>query len=157
MEVNEAHVLLIEDDRLYREFLKTLLYKNLDVTIEEAKDPKIAFDYLKENVPDLIILDMELPMMDGFQVLKHIRSNPKTKNVAVIPCTVLKQEHLILTLVKLGISDFIDKKIPPKEILKKIRKVLTNVMENKEKENINDSDDFLAADDVKEEHTAEKE
>ncbi len=127
-----ATVLVIEDNQLYREFLKTLLKKSLGISIVEARDPKIAFDYLKTNVPDLIILDMELPMMDGFQILKHLRKNSRTKHVAVIPCTVLKQEHLIMNLLKLGISDYIDKKIPPKEIVQKISKVLDKVLSDED-------------------------
>lgn len=128
MKVLNATVLIIEDNQLYREFLKTLLSKTLGIKVVEAKDPKVAFDFLKDNIPDLIVLDMELPMMDGFQILKHIRKNSRTKNVAVIPCTVLKQEHLILNLLKLGISDYIDKKLPPKEIAQKISNVLDKVL-----------------------------
>lgn len=148
MEIKDAQVLIIEDDRLYREFMKTLISKNFDANVIVAKDPKEGFDYLKEEVPDLVILDMELPMMDGFQILKHIRSNPRTKDLAVIPCTVLKQQHLILNLVKMGISDFIDKKIPPKQILMKIRNILTKVFENKKNEDVDNSDDFMKENDI---------
>jgi len=128
MRLLNATVLVIEDNQLYREFLKTLLTKSLGIKVVEAKDPKVAFDYLKKNIPDLIVLDMELPMMDGYQILKHIRRNSRTKDVAVIPCTVLKQEHLIINLLKLGISDYIDKKLPPKEIAQKVSNVLDKVL-----------------------------
>jgi DNA-binding response OmpR family regulator len=133
----DATVLIIEDNQLYREFLRTLLSKSLGIKVVEAKDPKVAFEYLKDNIPDLVVLDMELPMMDGFQILKHIRRNPRTKNLAVVPCTVLKQEHLILNLLKLGISDYIDKKLPPKEIAHKIKNVLERVLSD-DNANVND-------------------
>jgi len=137
MKEYRAIVLIIDDSQLYRKFLKALLTNTLGVEVVEAQDPKVAFDYLRVNIPDLIILDMELPLMDGYQILKHIRNNSRTKNVAVIPCTELKQEHLILNLLKLGISDYIDKKLPPKEIAHRISKVLDKIL-GEENETVSD-------------------
>ena len=133
MEIANATVLLIDNDKHYRGFMKELLSK-MGLKIVESKDPKVAFEYLINNKsPDLIILDMILPMMDGFQVLRHIRSNHKTKYTPVIPYTTLKQEHLILRLFQLRISGFIDKRASPKEIALKVKNALEREFAKREK------------------------
>ena len=65
---------------------------------------------------------MELPVMDGLTVLKHLRSNPKTQDLAVIICTALSDKELFIELFKLNISDYIMKTSGNKVIKQKLKK-----------------------------------
>ncbi len=125
--------MLIEDDSLYRKYLS----KNIDIYLKsltiEANDPSDADMYLENNNPDLILLDVKMPVMNGVEYLKKLRNNNKTKDVAVIPCTSNSARPIVVEMMKYGISDFIDKKSHIKVIVDKIKKVLDQINLAKEK------------------------
>lgn len=133
MDYSNNLIMLIEDDSLYRKYLS----KNIDIYVKsltiEANDPSDADMYLENNFPDLIILDVKMPIMNGVEYLKKIRENERTKNIAVIPCTSNSSKPIVMQMMKYGISDFIDKKSHISVILEKIKKTLDKVNFEKEK------------------------
>ncbi|MSU60544.1 MAG: response regulator [Candidatus Staskawiczbacteria bacterium] len=76
-------ILLVEDDEfiadIYANYLKREGYK-----VDIARDGQVALEKARDNYPDLIILDILLPKMDGWEVLKALRDDPKTENFKVI-------------------------------------------------------------------------
>ena len=86
-----------------------------------ANNPKEGFEILKKFVPDLLLLDMEMPMMDGVTTLKYIRSINKLLNLPVIACTSINKSNLVVALKKLGIIDFIHKKTEPSIITHRLK------------------------------------
>lgn len=127
-------ILIIEDTHEYRLFLKTLINKKIspDIDVVEAALPSIALNYMKNNTPAMIILDMQMPEIDGLGMLRRIRNMKKLKNTPVIICTSLADENLLYKLVNLGISDYIVKTSDTDIIISKIMKCLKNIEKNTE-------------------------
>ncbi len=119
-------VLIVDDEPAFRKFLKTIIEKELKIEAFEAKDPQEAFEFIDNITPDLIILDMEMPVMDGFTALIKLRGMPEKNNIPVIACTALSSSSLIRGLLKLNISDYIVKPSNSATILAKIKKALNN-------------------------------
>jgi DNA-binding NtrC family response regulator len=113
-------ILIIDDDESFRKFLKKVVSINYECEIETAENPKIAFKKIGESKPDLIFLDMEMPLMDGFTILKNIRINKKTANIPVIVVTAIASRDLLQGLAKLNVSSYL---IKPPEIKKVISEV----------------------------------
>ena len=74
--------------------------------------------------PDLILLDVTMPVMDGVQALRLIRSLPGTKDTPVVMLTAESRPDLILQVVRLGISDYINKPFTEGDLLEKVRTAL---------------------------------
>ncbi len=120
-------VMLIDDDKMFRGFLNQIISLKIGAKVVQANNPKEGFEILKKQVPDLLILDMEMPMMDGFTTLKYIRSIKKLTNLPVIACTALRKEELVIALSKLKIVDFIEKRTDANIIYDKIRTQLMDI------------------------------
>ncbi len=124
-------ILIIDDDAAFRKFIKILLEKGFNCRVDEADNPKKGFEYFEKKIPDAIILDMQMPIMDGHTALTYIRSNEATKSIPVIACTALSYQQLFLSLVKLQISDYIVKPSSGKVIRDKIQKLLASLPQKK--------------------------
>ncbi|HLC49152.1 MAG TPA: response regulator [Candidatus Andersenbacteria bacterium] len=121
-----AHVkiLIIEDDT----FIVSVVKKRLDkegYDISTAKDGVQALEHLKNEVPDLILLDVVMPGINGFEVLKKIKADPRYDNMAVIIFSNLSQEHEIEEGKKLGADEFLVKSnFTPQEVIETINALL---------------------------------
>lgn len=124
-------VLIIDDDDAYRKIYKTIIERGFYATAYLAADPKEAFDILEVLVPDLIIIDMQMPVMDGFATLAHIRKNEVTAKIPAIACSGLANETLLSELVKLGIVDYIKKPASPNFISQRLLRFLKPKEKNK--------------------------
>jgi CheY-like chemotaxis protein len=123
-EPGKMKVLIVDDEEGFRIFLKKLLSKGLEVDVTALKNPKEGFEYLKDNTPTMIMLDMQMPIMDGQTMLMYIRKNKRTRNTPVIVVSALRNESLFENLVRLKISDYIIKPSTPQTILEKVYDVL---------------------------------
>ncbi len=116
-------ILIIED----HVFLKELIAKQLNeegYEIIEAEDGEEGLKKAKEK-PDLILLDLILPGIDGFQVLENIKQDPETADVPVIILSNLGQKEDIDKGMSLGAEDFLVKaNFTPGEIIEKVKKRL---------------------------------
>jgi CheY-like chemotaxis protein len=125
--IKKYKVLSIEDDELYAGFLEKLVTIYCNASFHHSPNPSSGLDWLVENQDvDLILLDLELPQMDGLKVLKNIRIQLGMKDLKIIPCTTLANKNLIASLAKHGISDYIVKTTPSKIVAEKINKVLAS-------------------------------
>lgn len=117
-------ILIIEDDgfllQMYSAKLELENFNVLSAT-DGAKGLKIAL----EKQPDLIILDLKLPEMDGFQVLSALKRNKKTKNIPVVVLTNLSQKRDINNCLKLGAADYMIKAhFVPAEVISQVKRNL---------------------------------
>ncbi len=122
-----AHkILLVEDEEFLRRIFKSRLvaegYEVFDVESAEG-----GLDWLKHSEPHLIILDLYLPKMNGFEFLKRLRQDPAWRNIPVLILSGLGQETEIRRGLELGAREFVVKtKVDPRELLVKIRKMLSD-------------------------------
>lgn len=116
-------ILIIDDEG----DLANLLRINLEIEGFECNVAKDGQEGIEKAVlvqPDLILLDIRMPVIDGYGVLAELKKNQETSKIPVIMCTTIKGEENIKKAHDLGASDYIVKPFEPREILAKIRKVL---------------------------------
>lgn len=119
-----AKILVVEDDP----FLRNLLVKKLtdaQYKIDVAVTGEEALERIN-NKPDLVLLDIILPGINGFEILKRVKDNSQLKNIPIVVLTNLGSEEDIKKATDLGAEDFwIKAYLTPDEILNKIKKILT--------------------------------
>lgn len=121
---NGTKVLLVEDD----EFLRDICRRKLELdgfSVSVAVNGKEALQKIKEEVPQVVLLDIVLPDMDGFEVLSNLKNSPLKSKIAVIMLTNLGQKTDIERGLKLGADEYIVKAhFSVSEIIQKIKVVL---------------------------------
>lgn len=117
-------MMIVDDDATIRDLLKIILKKNYACNITEAENGAMALEKLKSEIPDLILLDLSMPILDGIQTLNEIRNNPVTRNLPVIIITALNEKDTIAHLIEKGICDYILKPFEKTETIKRINKIL---------------------------------
>lgn len=120
-------ILIVEDQpgfrRIYRDVLKAEGYEVL-----EAEDGGTGWAMAKERKPSLVLLDLGLPVLDGFEVLKKIRGDAETRSLPVIIFSVLGEQKDIARGIELGANDYTVKGFyTPRQILAKIKDLLDNL------------------------------
>ncbi len=117
-------ILIIEDDKFLRELIAQKLIKE-GYDISEAIDGEEGVKKIKEEKPDLILLDLILPGIDGFEVLSKVREDPDMVKIPVIILSNLGQKEDVERGLKLGAVDYLIKAhFTPGEIIEKIKNVL---------------------------------
>lgn len=124
---SNLNVMILDDNKLFRKFLYKLLEINYNVKSIEMENPKEALEYMKTELPSLILLDMEMPFMDGYTFLKFLRKSNATKDLSVLPITAISSKELIINLSKYKIEDFIVKTTTPDVMLEKLTKVFNKI------------------------------
>ena len=93
-------------------------------TVIWAKDGGEALESIASNKPDLVLLDIMMPIMDGYEVLKKVKEQENLKSIPVIMLTAKGQEKDIVRGFNLGSEDYIVKPFRPAELAARIKKVL---------------------------------
>jgi DNA-binding response OmpR family regulator len=114
-------ILIVEDDRFLRELMvRKLKMENFEVV--EAEDGAEGLKKIKEEKPDLVLLDLILPEMDGFEVLEQKRKDEEIKDIPVIILSNLGQKEEIDRGLQLGAKDYLVKAhFSPSEIIEKVK------------------------------------
>ena len=132
----KALILVVDDHQLSRELLKAYLAAAGYDAIEAA-DGAEALEALETNMPDLVLLDIIMPRVDGFEVCRKIKEDPRTTLLPVIMVTGLEDFDAKMKALELGADDYINKPISEKELLMRVHnhlriKTLTDHLENAE-------------------------
>jgi len=126
MENKKLSILLVEDDTFLLNMYAAKFTSEKFETFVADNGIK-AISLAKEKLPDIILLDVLLPKMDGFEVLQSLKANSSTKNIPVILLTNLSQKEKVQEGLKLGAVDFLIKAhFMPTEVVAKVNDVLTN-------------------------------
>lgn len=88
------------------------------------KDGGAALESVKNNKPDLVLLDIMMPVMDGYQVLKKIKENDDLKMIPVIMLTAKGQERDVISGIEMGAEDYVVKPFRPAELVARIKRIL---------------------------------
>ncbi|MDT3377711.1 diguanylate cyclase domain-containing protein [Labrys portucalensis] len=132
-------VLIVDDDRINRTILAELLQRECRILL--AKDGPSALQRAQdERSIDLILLDVSMPGMDGYEVLRRLRSEPQTANIAVIFITALTDEQDEERGLSLGAADYVFKPISPAIVRARVRNHLKLVAQRNELERLSEKD-----------------
>ena len=116
-------VLLVEDEDQLRRVMKDLLERD-GYTVAEARDGVQALDQVDRFAPDVIILDLNLPGLDGYSVLTQLRSRPATKSIPVMVLTAKGDEDNEVRVFEYGANDFLQKPFRPRALAARLRAML---------------------------------
>ena len=127
--VEEQTILTVEDNPNIRKMIAYNL-RRAGFRVIEAGDGKEAVRVLQKVVPDLIILDVRMPEMNGFQLLELMRKYPRAAAIPVLMLSALSQPENVDRALSLGVVDYVVKPLDPATLISKIRSALENAKES---------------------------
>jgi DNA-binding response OmpR family regulator len=113
-------ILVVDDDGAHRDLIEGYLGL-AGLTVRQASGGKEALEAMRTCVPDLVLLDVQMPDVDGLDVLRSMRSRSSTRDVPVLLLSSLGQAHVRVRGLELGADDFISKTCGPAELLARVR------------------------------------
>src|SRR5256886_5677554 len=119
----QSTVLIVDDNPQNVELLQAFL-ESLPVKLVTATDGIDALEKVAQHSPDLILLDIMMPRMSGFQVCRKLKSDPKTKDIQVLMVTALNELGDIEQASECGTDDFVSKPVNKFELLTRVKSLL---------------------------------
>lgn len=116
------NILICDDAAFMRMMIKDILTKNGYNVVGEAENGAKAVEKYNELKPDLVLLDITMPEMDGLEALKAIKAGDA--NAKVIMCSAMGQQAMVIEAVQSGAKDFIVKPFQPDRVLEAVKKVI---------------------------------
>ncbi len=116
-------VMVVDDSITVRKVTTRLLERN-DMHVISAKDGVDAVSKLQENIPDIMLLDIEMPRMDGFELAIHVRNEPRLKNIPIIMITSRTGDKHRQRAMQIGVNRYLGKPFQEIELLDNIRGLL---------------------------------
>lgn len=123
-------ILIVDDEEDIRELIAVNLMREENYQLIEAEDGLEALRQANDERPDLIILDLMLPQMDGLTVYKNLRENAITQKIPVIMLTARGRLEEKIEGLELGADDYMPKPFSPKELMLRVRNLLRRSNEN---------------------------
>ena len=121
--ITQSTVLIVDDNAQNVELLQAFL-ESLPVKIVVAVDGVDALEKVAAHNPDLILLDVMMPRMSGFQVCKRLKSDPKTKDIQILMVTALNELGDIEQASECGTDDFVSKPVNKVELQTRVKSLL---------------------------------
>ena len=122
-ELPPSVVLIVDDNPQNVELLQAFL-ESLPVKIVTASDGQEALDKVEEFDPDLILLDIMMPRMSGFQVCRKLKSDPNTRDIQILMVTALNELGDIEQAAECGTDDFVSKPVNKFELITRVKSLL---------------------------------
>ncbi len=116
------NILVCDDAAFMRMMIKDILTKNGYNVVAEAENGQKAVEKFNETKPDLVLMDITMPEMDGIQALKKIREIDS--GAAIIMCSAMGQQAMVIEAIQSGAKDFIVKPFQAERVLEAVKKVV---------------------------------
>ena len=123
---NKRRAVVIEDDLNISQLLQFIL-QTQGYSVEMADDGDVALKLLdaQKEPPDLILMDLELPYLNGTMLIRHLRAKPGWKNVPVLMLTAQSSEEDIAQAIDAGASDYMLKPFEPMGLIRRIQRIMS--------------------------------
>ncbi len=115
-------IMIVDDAAFMRMMLKDILTKNGFNVIGEAENGAVAIEKYSELNPELVLMDITMPEVDGIQAVKGIKAIDP--NASIIMCSAMGQQAMVVESIQAGARDFIVKPFEPTRVVEAIRKAL---------------------------------
>lgn len=115
-------ILVVDDAAFMRMMIKDILTKNGYNVVGEAENGEKAVEKYKELKPDLVIMDITMPEVDGIQAVREIKK--VDEDAKIIMCSAMGQQAMVIESIQAGARDFIVKPFQAERVLEAVRKVL---------------------------------
>jgi two-component system KDP operon response regulator KdpE len=122
-------ILVVDDDPDIIEAITTVLESIEDYDVRTARDGVECIQQVKEDTPDLLILDLLMPRMDGFAVVRDLRGNPRYRKLPIMILTSVREDasyrrYELEMGVRMDVQDYIEKPVPPAELMRRVGNLL---------------------------------
>jgi CheY-like chemotaxis protein len=131
MSEKEAYILVVDDDPDILEGILTIL-ETQPYRLGSARDGKQCMESVAKEVPDLLILDLLMPRMDGWGVIREMRSEPRFSQVPIMVLTTViedasRRRYELETGMTMDVQDYVQKPTKPADLLKRVEKLISKV------------------------------
>ena len=116
-------VLVVEDSVTQREMIEDLL-KGSGLTVKTAGDGVEALEQMQGNCPDIVVMDIVMPRMNGYELCRRIKTDPKTERVPVVMCSSKGEEFDRYWGMKQGADAYLAKPFQPQELVGTVKQLL---------------------------------
>ncbi len=119
------NVLVVDDDATARRILSRLMEKRFGAVVREAADGLAGFLAAEAETPDLILLDVAMPIVDGPELLGKLRADPRFATLPVITISAAGEREIVMRMIELGVVDYLRKPLNLAAVEKRLLRVLT--------------------------------
>jgi two-component system, OmpR family, alkaline phosphatase synthesis response regulator PhoP len=123
VDLSTASILLVDDNEQNLELMQAFL-DDLPCKVQTASDGIEAMEMIEKHCPDLLILDVMMPRMSGFEVCQKVKAQPSTRDTVIIMVTALNEVSDYERAVECGTNDFITKPVNKLELITRVRTLL---------------------------------
>jgi CheY-like chemotaxis protein len=122
-------ILVVDDDPDIIEAITSVLEGMDEYDVRTARDGLECMEKIKEDIPDLVILDLLMPRMDGFAVVRDLRDSPRYRSLPIMILTSVREDasyrrYVLETGLAMDVQDYIEKPVPPTELLRRMANLL---------------------------------
>lgn len=121
--MSKATVLIVDDEPFNIEVLEQAMDES-EYRVLTASNGKEAWEKIKNEEPDLVLLDLMMPVMDGFEVLAKVKDDPMLRNIPIIIVSAEQDSKSVVKGIKQGAEDYLTKPVDPAQFLKKVKEFL---------------------------------